>query len=1023
MEIADYIPTYPELDDPDFNNKIFHKKEFYDERTDNKTFLPGSAGDLWPHQKLVSRFVSPFTNYNEQIFFHTPGTGKTCGASAIVEINKQDPLVRKPVLVIVPNDTLVNQWKQQIALVCTTGEYIPENYFSTDPSEKLTVAEKNIRLNKLIRPVYHITTIEKMRRHIDKQSDILLRNRYSNTIIIIDEAHNLRIQTGTSKDIVESSKGRYEAFHRFLHLVENSKKILLTGTPMFDRVQELPGLLNLILPLDKQLPTGVAFSKKFLKKENNVKKFINTDELFPYLVGKISFIREGGNFPKRQDLGEAVWTDFLKTVNVELSDIQLKGYLQAYKKDTETGDKKGLGLWKNSRQAAVFVYPLNNQYLWGVSAYKQLVQVGKPNKIIIDNKEMTVKPEYINPTKAIDIKNNLKDYSAKFFQIIQYLKNTDKPVFIFTPLVSGTGGAIFLGLVLELFGYSKALGTSNSKGKRYALITGDDKSSIQRKKLIELYNSPENINGEIIQVMIATKTISEGTSFINPRLEIVVSPYWNNSGTEQAIGRGLRANSLQSLPESERIVQVAQLAIESALLPVEDNIDAHMYIMSENKDVEIKSGELILKKAAWDCALNYERNVRKTDTDYSRNCDYQKCNYICYQTNPSSFDNNYSLEINDLDQSTFLLYYYKPELLKLVEKIKNILRHYSFIDIYGLEKQLKSDNFKLLVLAIEYIIENHVTVYNKWGQPCFLRKQGNMLFLSDLPTDSQILGSWYVRYPFINKKVEMSDLVNNDILSKDLDKIDKIDLNNAESAKNIIAELNIETKIVLLESLISMNNDEMTDSQKKMFKLFTALFSDHLFNINDIIVHDLQKLKLELDHVNYMRGDGGNLRCFSNGNWSDCDKKQEDDLIKIIKSMKFVNVNDIVSNDYGVYAILSADGKFRIIDKTKEKPTASKDKRGESRGKVCTAGWQKWELAELYIKLNIDSPKPIDKSIIDQEELIEALKKSGVQKAAPAKITVVDLQKLLVLGKLSIKVLCNGLEKWFIDNNLVIYEN
>jgi len=252
MEIADYIPTYPELSDPEFNNKIYHKKEFYDERTGAEPQKFGKPGDLWPHQKLVARVVSPYTNYNAQLFFHTPGTGKTCGASAIVEINKQDPLVRKPVLIIVPNDTLVNQWKQQIALVCTAGEYVPENYFSTDPDTRLTAAEKNARVNKLIRPIYHITTIERMRRHIDKQSDILIRNRYSNTIIIIDEAHNLRIQTHTSKKLVETSKGRYKAFHRFLHLVENSKKILLTGTPMFDRLAELPGLMNLILPLDRQ---------------------------------------------------------------------------------------------------------------------------------------------------------------------------------------------------------------------------------------------------------------------------------------------------------------------------------------------------------------------------------------------------------------------------------------------------------------------------------------------------------------------------------------------------------------------------------------------------------------------------------------------------------------------------------------------------------------------------------------------------------------------------------------------------
>ena len=111
MNISDYIPSYPELTDPEFNNKIFHKKELYDLRTSAAPDPIGAPGDLWPHQNLVGRFISPHTPYNEQLLFHSPGTGKTCAATIIAEVNKLDPLIRMPVLVIVPNDLLAVQWE------------------------------------------------------------------------------------------------------------------------------------------------------------------------------------------------------------------------------------------------------------------------------------------------------------------------------------------------------------------------------------------------------------------------------------------------------------------------------------------------------------------------------------------------------------------------------------------------------------------------------------------------------------------------------------------------------------------------------------------------------------------------------------------------------------------------------------------------------------------------------------------------------------------------------------------------
>jgi superfamily II DNA or RNA helicase len=1025
MNIYDYIPDYPELENPEFNKKIQYKKEFYELRTTNEKLPFGKPGTLWPHQILLSRFVSPYTNYNEQLLFHTPGTGKTCGAVAIVEVSKQDPLVRKPVLVIVPNDTLVEQWKTQIAFTCTSGQYVPENYFT------LTKGQQTARKNKLIEPVYHITTIERMRRQIDKiRDDDILKKRFSNTIIIIDEAHNLRIETG-SKEKQESSKNRYNSFHRFLHVVENCKKILLTGTPMYDRISELPGLLNLILPLDRQMPVGKNFTKEFIitEKGSNIRKLKNHDKFMDYIIGMVSYIREGGNFPIRQDLGEHIWTKFIKTVPTNLSNIQLEGYLEAYNKDTKTEDISA-GLFPNSRQASVFVYKdtKNNRYLWGNDAFKLLVSKSAAKTITIEGRPLTFIPLFIKDAYKKDIKENLQMYSSKYAYIIKFLQeNSNSPIFIFTPLVSGAGGAIFLSLVLELFGYKKALGTTTTKEKRYAIITGEDKSSLQRKRIIDIYNSPENRNGEIIQVLIASQTISEGTSFTNVQHEIIISPYWNNSATEQAIGRGLRADSLSYLPNNERIVTVQQLAINSPELIEQKNVDARMYKMSEGKDFEIKDAERLLKQVAWDCALNYDRNVRDTDNDNSRNCDYQKCNYVCYQTEPDKLPDKWSYLIpeDDLDKSTYLIYYSKPELLNVVEKLKLVVQKYSFININNINSVLDIKDFKLLILAIEYMIENHIIVYNKWGQSCFLRKQGNTLFLSDVLTETSILSAWYTRHPFVNTQIPLDIIINNDIYNLDVKKMIDLNLKDTQKATEIINGLNIETKIFILEYLLKLKNNDFNTEQKKMYDEFLDMFKKHIYHTDELTVHDLTKVKLPNEYVDFSLGEAGNYRCLRNKVWNDCTKKEEEFISQILVGKK-QDKKEILQMENDIYAkISSSTGKFWIVDKTTVKGDTT-DARRIITGLQCTS-WKKWQLIKFYIDLNIDSPKPIPqniKSIKNKEELWKLIIENKLETSFTEEKnkTVSNMQKALSLFKIDVKNLCENLKQWFIENNLVQYE-
>lgn len=1016
--IADFIPNYPLINNEEFNYNIVRKKEFYELRSGREqTHVKDEI--YWNHQKTVQRFLSPFTPYMELLLFGKPGTGKTCAAVAVSEMNKIDPLVRKPILIIVPNDTLVSQWKNEIALRCTNGEYVPENYFSTDPLERLTNLEKVIRMGKLLAPVYYITTIEKMRRNIDGLSDEAIRKRYSNTLIIVDEAHNLRIQTNVSKQTVEESRGRYNAFHRFFHVIENRKILLLTGTPIIDRGGELAGILNLILPIDKQMPTGVAFSKKFIRRLEETDATIqHKDLLLDYMKGRISFIKEGGDFPVRIDEGTTRFTKYIKTTDVVMDPIQAEGCKLAYAKDVERETSKSTGLWRNSRQALNFVYKHKDEYVWGVDASKLLLAKTYKN-VMIDNKMIKVPSYTIKKEFREDIRTNLRKYSIKLHTLIEMLSQyPDQCFYVFNPLVSGAGGANFMGAVLQLFDFSRFIQTTRGTEKRYALITGEDQSIRQRQHVFSVMNSVENQSAELIQLLIGTKAISEGNNLTNVRIEIVFSPYWNNSVTEQSIGRGIRPSSLMNVPSNERNVRVFEFCGISDLLPTNQNMDIHLYRLSEKKDIIIKKLERIMKESAWDCALNYERNVNRVNQPYSRDCDYDVCNYKCQGVRPT--DNyTYTIPETDLDYSTYLLYFSEHDIEQVKQQLKMILRKYNFISLRNIQDTLNIRSMRLVLMAVESLFERNEIMHNKYGQSGFLKRDGDVLFISDTTQDVSFMDSWYTENPYANVMTSLDQVIEDNIIADD---IEKLDVASCVNIHKIIPTLHLETKIFLVEYLLSMDEKQLTKTQKEIMQYLMSVFEKNILYVekDDIIVHTLNKTKQDDKILDFTKGSFGNYRCMDKQTrvWSDCDRKRSDEISKIISETKSELQKDIQNNPYKVYAIISGDD-FKIADKSKEKKGA---KRSEMfRGKRCFPSFKKPDLVELTTRIGLNIPNnPYGN--LTQDELLNKLEMNGLTKFITRDTTKEQMETMYYITTLSNPEICSLLKTWFIENNLVIYE-
>ena len=96
--VEDFMPKYPNIHDlseaeflnpyndgESFEEIIFKKREFFEERLPIEETGLMQPGTLMKHQKIISRFLSDHTIYNSLLLFHETGTGKSCVTVGVVE--------------------------------------------------------------------------------------------------------------------------------------------------------------------------------------------------------------------------------------------------------------------------------------------------------------------------------------------------------------------------------------------------------------------------------------------------------------------------------------------------------------------------------------------------------------------------------------------------------------------------------------------------------------------------------------------------------------------------------------------------------------------------------------------------------------------------------------------------------------------------------------------------------------------------------------------------------------------------
>jgi len=240
--------------------------------------------------------------------------------------------------------------------------------------------------------------------------------------------------------------------------------------------------------------------------------------------------------------------------------------------------------------------------------------------------------------------NKLLKYSPKYNLIVDKIKEVNGLSFIYTEYRTLEGIAT-LEIVLKANGYAPFLIEKNGDDDfvqvfenpedvdkpKYALWGGDEETSdiirkvynndfeelpFSLKRQIE-ESGKNNLRGDVIKVLMTTKTGAEGIDLHNVRQVHIIEPFWNPVRTKQVKGRAVRVGSHVQLPPKDRTVEIytylatftkPQLKSDKQIASDKGGItsDQVLYDISMRKLEVMEDFLKLIKEVAVDCNLNYE---------------------------------------------------------------------------------------------------------------------------------------------------------------------------------------------------------------------------------------------------------------------------------------------------------------------------------------------------------------------------------------------------------------------------------
>lgn len=789
--ISDFFGSYPDISDPNFNSLLSRKEEF-SELTLDVSEPPPKRGGKFKHQEFAMRYG---TWYDHCLFLHDPGTGKSCIIAGLAELFKTeyrkdegDPTKIKRAVILVRGPTLEANIRNEIVCKCTDRIYETDAVMRAKDETimKRAITNELKKWYDIMTYKSFASTLDKMTREEDKDAFM------SNKAFFVDEAHNIATledirqteelrQDPVVQQIERSDLGEpietgtidettYQIIKRAFHMGKRNKFFMFTATPMINTPHEFPFLMNLILPMNFQMP---LWSKEQFA-------MIQLANIEPYLRGRVSYVRASDTGVVRVNPPGSVKIPdrHIYVYPCDMSPFQYAGYLEAdYKDRVSASGLRRSGFNSNARQAANFVFP---DRTWGSKGFERYMEkIGNRYTYKSNNDGLQLK-------QLLGREDGLKWLSRKFYNVIKICKAAIPPtresgikikesqgiVFVYFPEYVNGSGAIICGKAFEENGYEEytestsifggqsiavtPCGAQSLQGEterpariarrpRYALLTSLT-TPAQMFSLFNTLKSYENRYGEYIQTIIVSSIGQEGISIDNAVASIMTSSDWNFTRQFQAENRVFRSTShvirlnekkrdLLAAGEPPEVINQATLEVRvynmASIYQGDPNasderlrtsnlktIDIDMFSISEEKNKAIRKVIRFCKESAIDCYTNRKRNIRPGDENGSAACDYMECDYTCAGIKADL--------MSKIDRTTKILFYSEPEILSATAAIKQLFTIKSSLQLSDIYKAINTDEI-FIDMALEEMIRTNTYVVDHFGQFGYLRESSSGL--------------------------------------------------------------------------------------------------------------------------------------------------------------------------------------------------------------------------------------------------------------------------------------------------------
>ncbi len=798
-------------------------------------------------------------------------THNTCTAALIHERFKHLLLSRQkrpPALVILPSQHLASQWESEIFRICGKDTYTIPPELLVDLDEPLLGGEtRRDRPKEYIRKVLKESYIFKGLDQFSAEIDVdknrpedaqwnqirwnLLKAKYDGTDIIMDEAH--RVQS------------KIHLFNKFFHALEGSRVFLMTGTPIWDRVSELPNLYNLLLPMDNQFEKPEQFVKEYYTAGTSEMRPEKKEEFKDRIRGLTSYLRtrlldtrirvEGvihQGLAQYYPVFPCVMSSFQSDIVTRLwsqKEASESDELHEEPDEVDTPDlpTKASSILRDPRDAATFVFPDGS---YGAHGFKEHIEFVAPakgkGKKAQETAEQRAMYRYKDNAVLAEIRDNLPKYGIKIHQIAEgFRKHPDQVTLIFFENVKSGGGCINIALILEslrredgrpLFHWVRnpnEMKTPREPNDPYRLVVFSSLPGTTHGKdantMLTISNQPENRYGAYCNLIIISRQSATGVNIKNIR-RFYQSPYFNMSLSRQASGRSERAGGHDALPKNERFINQymlvavnpgkTKLPLGGPTVSLEPTIDTYVHSIAESKDRKNADALRASIESCWDCALTYGRNVISEAIDGSPECFYQDCNYYCDGYDRQLIDESskpwtYSSDLQKMDYSNTILYYAvrgqsadesypNSGNQVMTKKIEELFRHYFVLSLDGIIQLTngQSQYHQYIILdVLDNFITNHVPITNRYGQKNYLREEQDWYYLTPHLTDSTLLDCTMTSSPLLEKSQSLQHILIGQMYQSDLLRMREI-WTASDYTKSAIETLHYVSIIGLIETTI-----------------------------------------------------------------------------------------------------------------------------------------------------------------------------------------------------------------------------